>query len=118
MSRRTEPPLSGQTFYVTNEAELKTWAFKVGSDGTLTEPKLFVQEGGENVAVDARGNVYIAAGQILVFDPSGKHIETIGIPQRPTCLVFGGRDRGTLFITARSSLYSVQIRFAEPISDR
>ena len=107
---RIAPAMAGQTFYVTNEAELKTWAFKVGSDGTLTEPKLFVQEGGENVVVDERGNVYIAAGQILVFDPSGKHIDTIGIPQRPTSLVFGGRERRTLFITARSSLYSVQAR--------
>jgi sugar lactone lactonase YvrE len=107
---RLAPAITGQTFYVTNEAELKTWAFKVGSDGTLTEPRLFAQEGGENVAVDAHGNVYIAAGQVLVFDPAGKHIDTIEIPQRPICLIFGGRDGRTLFITARSSLYSVQVR--------
>lgn len=107
---RIAPTMAGKTFYVTNEAELKTWAFKVGPDGTLTEPRLFAQEGGENVAVDARGNVYIAAGQILVFNPSGKHLDTIKIPQRPTCLVFGGRDRRTLFIMARSSLYSIKTR--------
>ena len=115
---RIAPAMAGQTFYVANEAELKTWAFRVGSDGTLAEPKLFVQEGGENVAVDARGNVYIAAGQILVFDPSGKRVDTIEVPQRPTCLVFGGRDRSILFIMARSSLYSVQTRFAELTNDR
>ena len=112
---RIAPAMAGQTFYVTNEAELKTWAFKVGPDGTLNEPRLFVQEGGENVAVDARGNVYIAAGQILVFDPAGKHIDTIEVPQRPISLVFGGRDRRTLFIMARSSLYSVKTRFADLI---
>jgi sugar lactone lactonase YvrE len=115
---RIAPAISGQPFYVTNEAELKTWAFTVGTDGTLTEPKLFVQEGGENVAVDSRENVYIAAGQILVFDSSGKHIDTIEIPQRPTCIIFGGKDRRTLFIMARSSLYSVQTRFAELTSER
>jgi len=115
---RIAPAMAGQTFYVTNEAELKTWAFSVGPDGTLAEPRLFAQDGGENVAVDARGNVYIAAGQILVFDPSGEHIDTIEVPQRPTCLVFGGRDRRTLFITARSSLYSVQTRFADITGDR
>jgi sugar lactone lactonase YvrE len=110
---RLAPAVAGQTFYVTNEAELKTWAFKVRSDGTLAEPRLFAQEGGENVAVDTRGNVYIAAGQILVLDPAGKHIDTIEVPQRPTCLLFGGRDRSTLFITARSSLYGVKARFGE-----
>ena len=110
---RIAPAVPGQPFYVTNEAELKTWAFSVGPDGTLAEPRLFAREGGENVAVDARGNVYIAAGQIFVFDPSGQHIDTLEVPQRPTSLVFGGRDRRTLFITARSSLYSVPTRFAE-----
>ena len=104
------PAVAGRPFYVTNEAELKTWAFNVGPDGTLSDPKLFVQEGGEAVAVDDRGNVYIAAGQILVFDPAGKRIDTIEVPQRPTCLVFGGPDRKTLFITARSSLYRVPTR--------
>jgi len=47
---------------------------------------------------------------IFVFDPTGKQIDTIEVPQRPTCLIFGNLDRKTLFITARSSLYSIQIR--------
>lgn len=109
---RLAPAMAGQTFYVTNEVELKTWAFKVGEDGTLRDPKLFANEGGECVATDDEGNVYIAAGQIRIFDPAGKPIDTIEVPQRPTSLVFGNPDRKTLFITARSSLYSVQTRFA------
>ncbi len=105
---RLAPAVAGRPFYVTNEAELKTWAFTVGPDGTLSDPKLFANEGGEAAAVDNSGNVYIAAGQIQVFDPAVKRLGTIEVPQRPTCLVFGGKDRKTLFITARSSLYSVQ----------
>jgi sugar lactone lactonase YvrE len=108
---RLAPAVAGRPFYVTNEAELKTWSFKVGDDGTLSDPKLFANEGGECVTTDDQGNVYIAAGQILVFDPSGKQIETIEVPQRPTSLVFASPDRKTLVITARSSLYSVRIRF-------
>ncbi len=107
---RLAPAVAGRPFYVTNEAELKTWSFKAGEDSTLSDPRLFATEGGENVTTDNHGNVYIAAGQILVFDPSGKPIDTIEVPQRPTCLVFGGQDRKTLFITARSSLYSVRLR--------
>jgi len=108
------PAAAGRPFYVTNEAELKTWAFTVGPDGTLSDPKLFAEEGGEGVAVDDQGNVYIAAGQILVFDPSGRRIDTIEIPQRPTCLVLGGKDRSTLFVTARSCLYGVHTRYLTP----
>jgi sugar lactone lactonase YvrE len=104
------PAAPGKPFYVTNEAELKTWSFKAGEDGTLSDPKLFTNEGGECVTADDQGNVYIAAGQILVFDPSGKQIATIEVPQHPTCIVFGGQDRKTLFIMARSSLYSVRTR--------
>ncbi len=104
--------MPGQTFYVTNEADLKTFKFTVGPDGTLSNGKLFTDEGGENIAVDNRGNVYLSAGQILVFDPSGKHIDTIRIPQRPISIVFGGKDKKTLFITARTSLYCVRTKFA------
>ena len=104
--------MPGQTFYVTNEADLKTFAFTVEPDGTMSDGKLFAEEGGENVAIDDQGNVYLTAGQILVFDSSGKQIDTIRIPQRPISIVFGGKDRKTLFITARSSLYSVRTKFA------
>ena len=112
------PSVPGYPFYVTNELEFKTWSFEVGSDGTLSNPKLFAQEGGEGVTVDNQGNVYVAAGQIHVFDPSGKHIETINVPRRPTSLVFGGKDGKILFITARSSLYSVRTRFAGMVGRR
>ena len=104
--------MPGQTFYVTNEADLKTFAFTVGPDGALSDGKLFADEGGENIAVDEQGNVYLAASQILVFDPSGKQFDTIMVPQRPISIVFGGEDKKTLFITARSSLYSVRTKFA------
>lgn len=112
-SFRLAPAVAGRPFYVTNEIELKTWVFNVESDGTLSDPKLFVPEGGECVTTDDRGDVYLAAGQILVFNPSGQRIDTIEVPQRPTSLIFGGLDGRTLFIAARSSLYSVKIRTAQ-----
>ncbi len=58
--------------------------------------------------MDARGNVYIAAGQVYVYDPQGRQIDTIEVPERPIQLAFGGRDGRTLFIAARTSLYAVR----------
>jgi sugar lactone lactonase YvrE len=82
----------------------------VGADGALSDMKVFAYRGGEGVAVDARGNVYIAAGQIYVYDPAGKEIDRIDVPERPIHLAFGGSDRRTLFIAARTSLYSVRTK--------
>jgi sugar lactone lactonase YvrE len=102
----------GKPAYITSEAEIATWQAAVGTDGGLTGFKLFVNQGGEGVAVDQSGNVYIAAGNIWVYDPAGQLIDTIEVPERPTQLVFGGPDRHTLFIPARTSLYAVRTRFA------
>ena len=87
-----------------------TWSATVTPDGNLTGRKLFVNQGGEGVAVDADGNVYIAAGQIYVYNPAGRLIDTIEVPERPLQLVFGGKDKKTLFVPARSSLYAVRTR--------
>jgi len=100
----------GRTIYVCDEEEQKTYRAKAGEDGTLVGLELFVNVGGESVAEDTQGNVYIAAGQVYVFSPAGKLIGAIEVPERPTQLLFGGTDRKTLFILARSSLYAVQTR--------
>ncbi|HLK69339.1 MAG TPA: glycosyl hydrolase family 28-related protein [Bryobacteraceae bacterium] len=100
--------MPGEPFYYTSEAEMTTWRGVPGPDGNFTGWKPFVQMGGEGVAVDAAGNVYLAAGQIYVYNPAGKLIDTIAVPERPLQLVFGGKDGQTLFIAARATLYSVR----------
>ncbi len=105
------PAVAGQPYYVTDESEEKTYVGSVDTDGTISNLQLFVEQGGESVTVDERGNVYLAAGQVFVYDRSGHLIDTIEIPERPTQLLFGGSDHNTLFILARSSLYSVRTRF-------
>jgi len=104
------PGAIGDSFYVTDESEEKTYLATVAEDGTLTNLKLFADVGGESVAEDVEGNVYIAAGQIYIYNSAGKLIGTIDVPERPSQLVFGGPDKKTLFIAARSSLYSIQLR--------
>lgn len=105
------PAVIGQTFYVTDESEEKTYRATVGEDGSLSNLHLFVNIGGESVTEDSRENVFIAAGQVYVFNREGKLIGTIDVPERPSQLLFGGADKKTLFIAARSSLYSVQTRY-------
>jgi sugar lactone lactonase YvrE len=98
-------------FYVSEESEQKTYSGNIGQDGTLSNLKLFTEQGGESVIQDSKGNVYLAAGNIFIFDPSGKQIGTIDVPERPIDLIFGGKDGKTLFILTHSTLYSIRTRF-------
>jgi sugar lactone lactonase YvrE len=100
----------GHPFYVTDVTEEKTYKGNVSATGTIGDLKLFAEEGGESLAQDQSGNVFLAAGQVVVLNQAGKQIERIDIPERPIDLIFGGPDRRTLYILTHSSLYSVRTR--------
>jgi hypothetical protein len=100
----------GEHIYVSSESEDITYSATVKSDGSLADLKAFAQRGGESVAVDSHGNVYVANGQIFVYSQDGKQIAEIDVPERPLQLVFGGRDRKTLFILAHHALFAAQVR--------
>jgi hypothetical protein len=100
----------GGRVYVSSESEERTYSGVVGADGTLRDLRVFADRGGECVAVDGKGNVYVANGQIFVYDASGKRIGEIEVPERPIDIVFGGADRRTLFILAHHALFAVKVR--------
>ena len=100
----------GQRVYLSSESEDITYNARVNPDGTLTDLKPFAQRGGESVAADSNGNVYVANGQIFVYSPTGKQIAQIDVPERPLQLIFGGADRKTLFILAHHALFAVKVR--------
>ncbi len=104
------PAVPGLLFYASDEFAQKTWRFTVQPDGSLAEPQLFAQEGEAGTAVDAEGNVYVCAGQIFVYDQTGRSLGVVEVPERPSALAFGGPDRRTLFIAARSSLYAIRTK--------
>jgi len=103
----------GQRVYVSSASEDRTYSGLVGADGTLGDLKPFAERGGESVAVDGQGNVYVANGQIFVYDPAGKQIAEIDVPERPIDLVFGGEGHLTLFILAHHALFAVKVRGPE-----
>jgi gluconolactonase len=60
------------------------------------------------MAVDDNGNLYVAddAG-IDVFDATAAKLGTITVDEKPSNCTFGGADRKTLYITAKTGLYSI-----------
>ena len=62
--------------------------------------------------MDNLGNLYLTADKVKVYDPKGKHLGDIALPELPSNLCFGGKDGKTLYVTARKSLYSVAMKVA------
>lgn len=94
---------------MSSASEDRTYSATVAPDGTLQDLKPFAERGGECVAVDGAGNVYVANGQVFVYDPTGKQVAEIDVPERPIDIVFGGVERRTLFILSHRTLFSIRI---------
>ncbi len=104
---------AGDRVYVASSSEDRTYSAVVGADGALSDLHLLAERGGESVAVGPDGNIYVANGQIFVYDPDGKQIARIDVPQRPINIIFGGDDGRTLYILAHRALYSVEVSGSE-----
>ena len=103
----------GTTLYVADIRAGRTYAYRIGQDGTLSHKRLLCTMGSDGMTIDAEGNVYLTGRGVTVFDRTGKRIDHIDVPERWTANVcFGGKDRRTLFITASKGLYAVRTRVA------
>ena len=98
----------GQRVFVINSSENKTYSGLVGQQGAITDLKPFADRGGESVATDGEGRVYVANGQVFVYAPNGQALGRIDIPERPLQLVFGSPKKQTLFVLTHHALYAVR----------
>jgi gluconolactonase len=105
--------------YVSNSEPQKTWMrYTVKADGTLTDGKLFYDAtsdtrtgGPDGIKVDRAGNLYGSGpGGVWIFSPAGKHIATILMPERVANLNWGGNDGRSLYVTASSSVYRIDLK--------
>ena len=96
------------TRYITSEDDEKTYLGTLQSDNKLLA-KPAIERGGTSVLMDSADNIYIASGQVYVYDRQGRQTGVLEIPERPSSLAFGGSGNRTLFIGARSSVYAIEI---------
>ena len=104
----------GKTLYVADIQGDRTWRYDILPDGSLTNKTLAVAKGSDGMTIDENGDlVMCATGQtngVSIFNPAGKLIEHIDVPEKWSANVcFGGKDRRMLFITASTSLYSIRM---------
>lgn len=107
----------------------KIWAFDLSEQGAVSQQRLVYDfgggRGGDGMAVDQAGNLYIAAGilrprgphesteispAVYIVTPGGELIGKIPVPEDVlTNCTFGGVDLKTLYITAGKTLFQVQV---------
>lgn len=87
--------------------------YPVSEAGQLGKELFQIKEGSDGMAVDAAGNLYTThAGKVSIYSADGKLLERIEVPEGPANVCFGDDDYKTLYITARTSLYSVRMQQA------
>jgi gluconolactonase len=102
--------LDGKTLYVSDINDRKIWKYDIQSDGTLTNKTFFAPEGSDGMTIDNHGNVYLTNKVVSVFNPKGENIARIEVPEQPSNVCFGGKKLNILFITARTSVYTLKMK--------
>jgi len=101
----------GKYLYVADIAANKTYKYTINKNGTLSDRKLFVEQGSDGMTLDEDGNVYLTGKGVTIYNPEGKQIGHIDIPEPWTAnLCFGGTNKDVLFITASTAIYVVKMK--------
>uniref|UniRef100_UPI00404B00AA glycosyl hydrolase family 28-related protein n=2 Tax=Flavobacterium sp. TaxID=239 RepID=UPI00404B00AA len=94
--------------YVTHEDSKITYRFDVDENGKLSNMREFVKRGEYGNVLDSQGNLYLAEGQILVFDNEGNEIKRITLDERIHSMTWGGKDKNELFLTTSTAIYRIK----------
>jgi gluconolactonase len=102
------------------------WSFDVAADGLTLSNKTKLVDGGatalDGMRVDTEGNLWCGWGStgaanskgeeldgVKVFNPDGKAIGFIRLPERCPNLAFGGPKKNRLFMASSHSLYALYV---------
>ena len=105
-------------FYVDDSEKRNIRVYDVAADGSLTNGRIFGEEPGgkgdgvpDGIKVDKSGNLFVTGPKgIWVWDAKGNHLGTIVMPEQPANLNWGDKDYRTLYITATTSVYRLEMK--------
>jgi len=108
----------GKHFYVDDDETRNIRVYDVAADGALSNGRIFGEEPGgkddgvpDGIKVDKKGNLFITGPKgIWVWDAKGNHLGTIVLPEQPANLTWGDKDYRTLYITATTSVYRLEMK--------
>lgn len=100
----------GKILYVADIGDRKIWKYNIQPDGSLTDKTFFAPHGSDGMTLDNKGNVYLTMGKVWVYSPEGELVQEIEFPESPANICFGGKKRNILFVTARTSVYTLKMK--------
>jgi gluconolactonase len=101
----------GKYLFVADIEGNKTYKYEIKADGTLTNRQLFTEKGSDGMTIDNQGNIYLTGNGVFIFNPEGKQLSHIEIPEKWTGnICFGGKNRDQLFITASEGIYILPMK--------
>jgi gluconolactonase len=108
----------GKHFYVDDSEQRNIRVYEVAPDGTLANGRIFGEEPGgkgdgvpDGIKVDKNGNLFVTGPKgIWVWDAKGNHLGTIVMPEQPANMNWGEKDYRTLYITATTSVYRLEMK--------
>jgi len=103
---------NNRILYVANSDERNVRAYDLDRSGDASGERVLISSiegvpGG--IRVDEKGDLWIAAKQIVIYSPEGKLLHTIPVHGTPSNLAFGEADGKSLFITARGVVYRARV---------
>lgn len=108
--------LDGKRLFINDTERSHIRVFDVLDDGRLSGDRVFAVTTGEGegapdgMKFDRAGNLFCSAqGGVHVFDQGGACLGVIRVPEPVANHTWGGDDLRTLFITASSSLYRIDV---------
>jgi gluconolactonase len=99
---------NGRTLYVSNADDHNIRAWEVDRNGEAANERVLaakIEGAPGGIAVDEKGNLWVAAKGIAVYSPEGKRVHLIDMHDVASNLTFGDADFKTLFITARAVVF-------------
>ena len=108
----------GKHLYVDDDDKRNILVYDVAADGTMANGRVFGEEPGgkgdgvpDGMKVDKNGNIFVTGPKgIWVWDAKGNHLGTIVMPEQPANLNWGDKDYRTLYITATTSVYRLEMK--------
>jgi gluconolactonase len=103
---------NGRILYVSDADARTIKAFDLDRGGAASNERIVVSNipgapGG--IRTDEKGNLYVAAKDVMIYSPEGALQRTIVLSETPSNLAFGDPDFATLFVTAHTSLYRIRL---------